>query len=50
MKNMCVTAEKQEAATFNVPEIKQRVAGVNWNACRYQIQTCIIVDWKAHQP
>ena len=28
MKNMRVIAEKQEAATFNVPEIKQRVAGI----------------------
>ena len=50
MKNMRVIAEKQEAATFNVSEIKQRVAGVYWNACRYRIQTSIIVDWKAHPP
>ena len=28
MKNMRVIAEKQAAATFNVSEIKQRVAGV----------------------
>ena len=47
---MRVIAEKQEAATFNVPEIKQRVAGVYWNTCRYRIQTSIIVDWKSHQP
>ena len=50
MKTMRVIAEKQEAATFNVPETKQRVAGVYWSACRYRIQTSIIVDWKAHQP
>lgn len=47
---MRVIAEKQEAATFNVPETKQRVAGVYWSACRNRIQTSIIVDWKAHQP
>ena len=41
---MHVIAEKQAAATLNVSEIKQRVAGVYWNACRYRIQTSIIVD------